>query len=104
MMRPLLERLPVLGAVQVAFVDLPTFDMDVTCYGGEMWMLGPIKTFFINMIRDVVLGQYVFPDTLTIPIDQVSCGCGGVLIVVAVYVQLLLVFSTWIVVPPLFFF
>lgn len=77
MMRPLLERLPLLGAVQVAFVDLPAFDMDVTCYGGEMWMLGPIKTFFINMIRDVVLGQYVFPDALTIPIDQVGRHVGA---------------------------
>lgn len=57
---------------QVAFVELPKFGMDLTAYGGEMWMLNPIKSFFFNIIRDAVLGQYVFPDALSVPIDQVG--------------------------------
>ncbi|KAL4425484.1 hypothetical protein ABPG75_009500 [Micractinium tetrahymenae] len=69
-LRPLLRRVPVVGAVQVSFVQMPEFDFDLTLGGSTNVPLEPaLKSWIKQTLQDQVLRTYVTPEHYFLQID-----------------------------------
>ncbi|KAL4421096.1 hypothetical protein ABPG77_009623 [Micractinium sp. CCAP 211/92] len=69
-LRPLLKRVPVIGAVQVSFVELPEFDFDLTLGGSTNVPLEPaLKSWIKQTLQDQVFRTYVTPEHYFLQID-----------------------------------
>ncbi|EFN57550.1 hypothetical protein CHLNCDRAFT_143184 [Chlorella variabilis] len=69
-MRPLLRRVPVVGAVQVSLVEQPEFDFDLTLGKSSSVPLEPqLKTWIKQTLQDFVFQTYVIPEHYFLQID-----------------------------------
>ena len=59
--RPLLDELPVVGAVKASFVKAPTFSYSVVAYGVNPMFLPGLERFINTFIKQSVLRPLVFP-------------------------------------------
>ncbi|PSC68066.1 Extended synaptotagmin-3 isoform A [Micractinium conductrix] len=75
MLRPLISQVPLIGAVQVAFTQVPSFSFDLTVLGGDASLLPGLEAWMNGMIKDTLLQPFVLPERLVIPmVDTASPG------------------------------
>lgn len=67
-LKPLMGRIPVVGAVRVSFVEQPHFNYALTVYGGDISFLPGLEVFINSFIRDIGLKPFVLPEGLTVPL------------------------------------
>ncbi|DBA72057.1 TPA: hypothetical protein ACH3X2_010790 [Trebouxia sp. C0005] len=67
-LKPLMDEMPIVAAMQVAFVEMPNFNFDLTLYGGDIGFLPGLEAWITSVIQDSVLRPYVLPDHYTIPV------------------------------------
>ncbi|GAB4823698.1 hypothetical protein N2152v2_010744 [Parachlorella kessleri] len=67
-LRPLLNRVPVVGAVQIALVEQPKFSYEPTLGSGSAPLLPAIKSWIDTTIRDQI-AAYVLPDHYFYQVD-----------------------------------
>lgn len=67
-LKPLMDEMPIVAAMQVAFVEMPNFNFDLTLYGGDIGFLPGLEAWITTVIKDSVLRPYVLPDHYTIPV------------------------------------
>lgn len=69
---PLVDKLPVIGAVKVSFVEQPeTVDMEVTVMGGSTLsgLIPSLKAWLIGFARNGLISMYVMPEHWTYRLD-----------------------------------
>ncbi|KAL3139207.1 hypothetical protein ABBQ32_005978 [Trebouxia sp. C0010 RCD-2024] len=86
-LKPLMDDIPIVAAIQVAFVEMPNFNFDLTLYGGDIGFLPGLEAWITTTIKDSVLRPYVLPDHYTIPLvpgdfNQVDRPCGMLFVTV----------------------
>ena len=59
--RPLLDELPVVGAVKASFMKAPTFSYNVVAYGVNPMFLPGLERWVNSFIKYTVLRPLVFP-------------------------------------------
>jgi hypothetical protein len=75
-LRPLVERVPVVGAVQVSFLEAPAMEYDLafaadTAVGSALnFMLSSIKTWLDATLREAIFMPYVMPKHYFLPIAE----------------------------------
>ncbi|KAI3438809.1 hypothetical protein D9Q98_001226 [Chlorella vulgaris] len=84
-LRPLLTRVPVIGAVQVALTEQPEFDFDITLGNNSSVPLEPaLKNFIKQTLQDTVFQSYVSPEHYFLQIDpeaaDIECPTGVLLL------------------------
>lgn len=67
-MKPLMDELPIVAAMQIAFVEMPNFNFDLTLYGGDIGFLPGLEAWITTVIKDSVLRPYVLPDHYILPV------------------------------------
>ncbi|KAK9830173.1 hypothetical protein WJX72_010141 [[Myrmecia] bisecta] len=70
---PLLDRVPVVGSIKVAFREQPEYlDFDVTILGGKRLdsLVPSLKSFLVTFVRDSLISMYLLPDHYTYQIDM----------------------------------
>ncbi|KAL0027376.1 hypothetical protein WJX79_006298 [Trebouxia sp. C0005] len=67
-LKPLMGRIPVVGAVRVSFVEQPHFNYALTVYGGDISFLPGLEVFINSFIKDIGLKPFVLPEGLTVPL------------------------------------
>ncbi|KAK9861272.1 hypothetical protein WJX84_001563 [Apatococcus fuscideae] len=60
--RPLMDEPPCIGAVKIAFVDMPSFSFDLNMYGGDLTLLPGVEMWLNAIIKEYVLGPYCLPE------------------------------------------
>lgn len=73
--RPLMNQIPVVGAIQVSFTEAPDFDFDVTVGEGDtkiLEMFPALKGFLYGFIADTLLGPYITPDHYFYAMDPMA--------------------------------
>lgn len=70
-LRPLLSRLPVIGAVRVALWEMPDLHFEVTALGGQVALLPMLKTWLYDTIKSAVLTPYLAPGGLQVALAPV---------------------------------
>ncbi|GAB4820429.1 hypothetical protein N2152v2_007475 [Parachlorella kessleri] len=61
-LRPLIDTIPVVGAVKMSFVEAPTLSYQVKVMGGNpMWFPG-LEAWINSFIKNEVLRPYIFPE------------------------------------------
>ena len=75
--RPLLDELPVVGAVKASFVGAPTFSYDVNAYGIDPMFLPGLERYINGFILHTVLRPFTFPDVSlpSLPYESGSASC-----------------------------
>lgn len=73
-LRPLLTRVPIIGALQISFIELPEFDFKPDIVGGPLGaalnaILPAFKGWLLNTVRESILMPYVLPDHYFYQID-----------------------------------
>ncbi|PRW58761.1 DNA polymerase kappa [Chlorella sorokiniana] len=69
-LRPLLYRIPVVGAVQVSLVEQPEFDFDLTLGNSTNVPMEPaLKSWIKQTLQDMVFASYVSPEHFFLQID-----------------------------------
>ncbi|KAA6419256.1 MAG: hypothetical protein FRX49_10780, partial [Trebouxia sp. A1-2] len=54
-LKPLMDEMPIVAAMQVAFVEMPNFNFDLTLYGGDIGFLPGLEAWITSVIQDSVL-------------------------------------------------
>lgn len=67
-LKPLMDEMPIVAAMQVAFVEMPNFNFDLTLYGGDIGFLPGLEAWITAVIKDSVLSPYVLPERYVIPV------------------------------------
>lgn len=67
-LRPLMSQLPLIGAAEVAFTELPKFSFDLSVYGGDVSVLPGLETWLHGLIQDAILRPFVLPEKMVIPL------------------------------------
>jgi hypothetical protein len=73
--RPVMHQLPIVGAMQVCFVEPPEFDFDITLGTGGAKLLDAVpmlKTWLYSFIADTLLAPYILPDHFFYAIDPAA--------------------------------
>ncbi|KAK9917790.1 hypothetical protein WJX75_008296 [Coccomyxa subellipsoidea] len=65
---PLLNDMPIVGAIQVSLVEMPDFSFDLDVLGGDITLLPGLEAWLNSFIRASVLRPYVLPDRYTVEI------------------------------------
>lgn len=71
-LRPLIEELPVVAAIQVAFVEMPSFSLNLTLYGGDVSFLPGLEAYLSSFVKDSILRPYVLPESFVWPLVDVA--------------------------------
>jgi hypothetical protein len=51
-MRPMIETLPCISALQVSFVGMPRYSFELRVYGGNVRMLPGVQLYLNQLVRD----------------------------------------------------
>ncbi|KAI3425058.1 hypothetical protein D9Q98_008436 [Chlorella vulgaris] len=68
-LRPLLRRMPVIGALQVGLTRVPEFGYDLNLSLASAALVPLLKTWIDQAIRDLVMQPLVLPEHIFFPID-----------------------------------
>ncbi|KAK9812293.1 hypothetical protein WJX73_010507 [Symbiochloris irregularis] len=68
-MSPLLNRLPVVGALQISLVAQPEFTYNLSVQGGDITFLPGLEAFINSFLRDTVLRPYILPEGFNVSLD-----------------------------------
>lgn len=71
-LKPLIDRVPLVGAVKVSLVEAPDFSFSVQLQGGDITFLPGLEIWLTNFIKTAVLEPYVLPEGLTVPLDPTA--------------------------------
>lgn len=68
--QPLLDILPVFGAVKVSFLEAPTFTYQVSSFGANPLMIPGLESWVDEFVRNQVMQPFTFPEGLTVNVGQ----------------------------------
>ncbi|MCJ1425923.1 hypothetical protein MMC29_003824 [Sticta canariensis] len=71
---PLVNHVPVVGALKVSLVSQPEFSYNLSVQGGDITFLPGLEAFINSFVRETVLQPYILPEGFRLPLDA-----GGVL-------------------------
>ncbi|KAK9807354.1 hypothetical protein WJX73_005591 [Symbiochloris irregularis] len=74
-LKPLIDDLPIVGAIHVAFVEVPKFSLNLTLYGGDISFLPGLEAWLTAFVKDNVLRPFVLPQAFVYPlVDSAHLG------------------------------
>ncbi|KAK9843817.1 hypothetical protein WJX81_007480 [Elliptochloris bilobata] len=85
-LHPLLNKMPVVGAVKVALVEPPDFSYGLVIQGGDITFLPGLEAWLNGFIKNAVLQPYILPDGVLVPLAP---GCGREVPAGVLYVKLI---------------
>lgn len=68
-LRPLMNKIPVVGAVKISFLGAPTFTYKVSSYGINPMFIPGLETFINSFITGQVLQPFTYPDGFVVKLD-----------------------------------
>ncbi|KAL4853047.1 Synaptotagmin-2 [Chlorella vulgaris] len=71
-LRPLSRQLPLFGAVQVSFTEMPRFSFDMSALGGDVSILPGLENWMHGLVRDSLLQPFVLPEKYVIPFQEAN--------------------------------
>ncbi|BDA48413.1 Synaptotagmin-2 [Coccomyxa sp. Obi] len=71
---PLLNDMPIIGAIQVSLVEMPDFSFDLEVLGGDITLLPGLEAWLNSFVRQSVLRPYVLPDQYTVQLTDSALG------------------------------
>ncbi|EIE27751.1 hypothetical protein COCSUDRAFT_45975 [Coccomyxa subellipsoidea C-169] len=71
---PLLNDMPIVGAIQVSLVEMPDFSFDLEVLGGDITLLPGLEAWLNSFIRASVLRPYVLPDKYVVQLMEGAMG------------------------------
>ena len=68
-LRPLMNKIPVVGAVKISFLGAPTFTYKVSSYGVNPMFIPGLETFINGFITGQVMQPFTYPDGFVVKLD-----------------------------------
>lgn len=70
-LRPLLNTMPVIGAVRIGLWEMPDLHFEVTALGGQVALLPMLKTWLYDTVKSAVLTPYMVPGGYQLTLKEV---------------------------------
>lgn len=71
-LRPLMNKIPVVGAVKISFLGSPAFTYKVSSYGVNPMFIPGLETFINSFVSGQVLQPFTYPDGFVIKLDPTA--------------------------------
>eukprot|EP00963_Diacronema_lutheri_P010727 scaffold1143_cov396-Pavlova_lutheri.AAC.4 len=69
-LKPLLEKIPVVGAISVSLIQKPRIDFGLKVLGGEITAIPGLDTWFFYFITEILAAQIVLPEKILVPLIE----------------------------------
>lgn len=69
-LKPLLEKIPVVGAISISLIQKPRIDFGLKVLGGEITAIPGLDTWFFYFITEILAAQIVLPEKILVPLIE----------------------------------